>query len=152
MDSAHPREERTVQLVHVYLNFPGNTDEALKLYETVFGTRVTMRQTFGETTFIPNVPEGAKGKVMHAQLNITDTVLLMASDAVPGFGPPLQVGNNFHVSIVAKDKAEADRAFAALSAGGKVDMPLANAPWGPYFGMCADRFGVHWMVSLPTPA
>lgn len=141
-----------MQLVHVYLNFPGNTDEALKLYETVFGTRVTMRQTFGETTFIPNVPEGAKGKVMHAQLPITETVLLMASDAVPGFGPPLQVGNNFHVSIVAKDKAEADRAFAALSAGGKVDMPLANAPWGPYFGMCADRFGVHWMVSLPNPA
>jgi PhnB protein len=141
-----------VQLVHVYLNFPGNTDEALRLYETVFGTKVAMRQTFGETTFIPNVPEGAKQKVAHAQLPITDSVMLMASDAVPGFGPPLQVGNNFHVSIVAKDKAEADRAFAALSAGGSVEMPLANAPWGPYFGMCVDRFGVHWMVSLPNPA
>ena len=55
------------------------------------------------------------------------------------------------MSIVAKDKAEADRAFAALSAGGKVSMPLANAPWGPYFGMCVDRFGVQWMVSLPNP-
>ena len=74
------------------------------------------------------------------------------SDAIAGFGPPLQVGNNFHVSIVAKDKAEADRAFAALSAGGKVNMPLANAPWGPYFGMCVDRFGVQWMVSLTGPA
>lgn len=42
-------------------------------------------------------------------------------------------------------------AFAALGAGGKVTMPLANAPWGPYFGMCVDRFGVHWMVSLPHP-
>ena len=40
----------------------------------------------------------------------------------------------------------------ALSAGGKVTMPLANAPWGPYFGMCVDRFGVQWMVSLPNPA
>jgi PhnB protein len=140
-----------MQLVHVYLNFPGTTDEALRLYESVFGTRVVFRQTFGESTFIPDVPEHAKGKVMHAQLPITDAVHLMASDAVPGFGPPLQVGNNFHVSIVAKDKAEADRAFALLSEGGKVDMPLANAPWGPYFGMCLDRFGVHWMVSLPTP-
>ena len=141
-----------MQLVHVYLNFAGNTDEALRLYESVFGTKVLFRQTFGETAFIPNVPEHAKGKVMHAQLPITEAVHLMASDAIPGFGPPLQVGNNFHVSIVAKDKAEADRAFALLSEGGKVNMPLANAPWGPYFGMCMDRFGVHWMVSLPTPA
>jgi PhnB protein len=138
-----------VQLVHVYLNFPGNTDEALKHYASVFGTKVAMRQTFGEATFLPNVPEAAKGKVMHAQLPLTETVLLMASDAVPGFGPPLQPGNNFHVSVVAKDKAEADRAFAALSEGGEVRMALANAPWGTYFGMCVDRFGVQWMVSLP---
>ncbi len=141
-----------MQLVHVYLNFPGNTDEALELYAQVFGTKLLFRQTFGETGFIPNVPEHAKGKVAHAQLPITEAVHLMASDAVPGFGPPLSVGNNFHVSIVAKDKAEADRAFALLSEGGKVNMPLANAPWGPYFGMCADRFGVHWMVSLTAPA
>jgi PhnB protein len=138
-----------VQLVHVYLNFPGTTDEALKLYASVFGTKVVMRQTFGEATFMTNVPQSAKGKVAHAQLPITEAVHLMASDAVPGFGPPLQVGNNFHVSIVARDKAEADRAFAALSEGGKVNMPLANAPWGAYFGMCVDRFGVSWMVSLP---
>jgi PhnB protein len=141
-----------MQHVHVYLNFPGTTDEALRLYQQVFGTQVVFRQTFGEATFFPNVPEQAKGKVMHAQLPITEAVHLMASDSLPGFGPPLQAGNNFHVSIVAKDKAEADRAFALLSEGGKVSMPLANAPWGPYFGMCADRFGVHWMVSLTTPA
>jgi uncharacterized glyoxalase superfamily protein PhnB len=47
---------------------------------------------------------------------------------------------------------EADGAITALNADGKVDMPLAIAPWGPYFGMCADRLGVHWMVSLPHPA
>ncbi len=140
-----------MQLVHVYLNFPGTTEEAFRLYETVFGTKTVFKQTFGETTFMKGVPEAAKGKIAHAQLPITETVHLMASDAVPGFGPPLQVGNNFHVSIVAKDKDEADRAFAALSAGGKVTMPLANAPWGPYFGMCVDRFGVSWMVSLPHP-
>jgi PhnB protein len=57
------------------------------------------------------------------------------------------------ISLVAGDKAEADRAFALLSGeGGQVHMPLANAPWGPYFGMCLDRFGVQWMISLPGPA
>lgn len=141
-----------MQQVHVYLNFPGTTDEALALYAEVFGTRLAARMTFGEATFIPNVPDHARGKVAHAQLPITESVHLMASDAIPGFGPPAVYGNNFHVSIVARDKAEADRAFALLSAGGKVTMPLANAPWGAYFGMCADRFGVHWMVSLAGPA
>jgi PhnB protein len=140
-----------MQLVHVYLNFPGTTEEAFRLYESVFGTKTLFRQTFGETTFMKGVPEAAKGKIAHAQLPITEAVHLMASDSIDGFGPPLQVGNNFHVSIVAKDREEADRAFAALAAGGRVTMPLGNAPWGPYFGMCVDRFGVQWMVSLPQP-
>ena len=141
-----------MQLVHVYLNFPGNTEQALRFYETVFGTRIVMMQTFGEAGFMKDVPEHAKKKVMHAQLPITESVHLMASDSVEGFGPKLVRGNDFHVSIVAKDKAEADRAFAALSEGGEVRMPIANAPWGPYFGMCKDRFGVQWMVSLTHPA
>jgi len=141
-----------MQLVHLYLNFPGTTKQAFQFYETVFGTKIAMIQTFGETTFMPNVPEAAKDKIMHVQLPITEACHLMGSDVVEGFGPPAIFGNNFHVSLVANDKAEADRVFAALSGeGGSVAMPLANAPWGPYFGMCVDRFGIHWMVSLPTP-
>jgi PhnB protein len=85
---------------------------------------------------------------MNAQLPITEDVHLMVSDSVPGFGPALSVGNNCHIVIVANDKAEADRAFGLLSAGGDVTMPIANAPWGPYFGMCRDKFGTQWMVSL----
>jgi PhnB protein len=141
-----------MQLVHIYLNFPGTAKAAFQFYETVFGTKIVMLQTFGETSFMPNVPEAAKDKIMHAQLPITEAVHLMASDVVEGLSPPVTFGNNFHVSVVANDKAEADRVFAALSASGTVHMPLANAPWGPYFGMCADRFGINWMVSLPTPA
>ena len=141
-----------MQLVHFYLNFPGTAREAFQFYETVFGTKIAMMQTFGETSFMPNVPDAAKSKIMHVQLPITESVQLMASDVVEGLSPPVTFGNNFHISIVANDKAEADRVFAALSASGRVTMALANAPWGPYFGMCADRFGVQWMVSLPHPA
>jgi PhnB protein len=140
-----------MHLVHIYVNFPGTTREAFQFYETVFGTKIAMMQTFGETTFMPNVPEAAKLKIMHAQLPITQAVHLMGSDVVEGFGPPVTFGNHFHISVVANDKAEADRVYAALSAGGRATMPMANAPWGPYFGMCADRFGVQWMVSLPHP-
>ena len=141
-----------MQLVHIYLNFPGTARAALEFYQTVFGTKIAMLQTFGETSFMPNVPDAAKLKVMHGQLPITESVHLMASDVVEGLSPPVTFGNNFHISVVASDKAEADRVFAALSTGGKATMPMANAPWGPYFGMCADRFGVQWMVGLPHPA
>lgn len=142
-----------MQQVHVYLNFPGTTEAALTFYEGVFGTKIMMKQTFGETSFMGQVPDHAKDKIMHAQLPITESVHLMASDNVPGVSPvPFVRGNELHISIVAADKAEADRAFALLASdGGRVNMPLANAPWGPYFGMCVDRFGVQWMVSLPGP-
>jgi PhnB protein len=125
-----------MQLAHFYINLPGTTKEAFRFYETVFGTKIAMIQTFGEAKFMPNVPDAVKDKIVH----------------VEGFGPPAVFGNNFHISVVGKDKEEADRVFAQLSSdGGSVAMPLANAPWGPYFGMCVDRFGIHWMVSLPTP-
>lgn len=139
-----------MQLVHVYVNFPGTTREALEFYQTVFNTKITMIQTFGEATFMPNVPEAAKSKIVHAQLPITEAVHLMASDTVEGFGPPVTYGNQFQIALVADNKVEADRVFAMLSTGGRVAMPLANAPWGAYFGMCVDRFGVQWMVSLPN--
>ena len=60
-----------MQLVHIYLNFAGNTEEAFKFYEKVFGTRIAMKQTFGDTPFVKGVPDGAKNKLMHIQLPIT---------------------------------------------------------------------------------
>lgn len=141
-----------MKLAHFYLNFPGHTEEAFRFYETVFGTKIIMMQTFGETSFMPDVPDHVKPKIMHVQLPLTESVHLMGSDAIEGFGPPIKAGNNFSISVVGADKAEADRVFAALGEGGKITMPLANAPWGPYFGMVTDRFGVQWMVSLTGPA
>lgn len=53
------------ETVHIYVNFPGNTAEALAHYEKVFGTKVAMKMTFGETPWA-NAPDGAKSKIMHA--------------------------------------------------------------------------------------
>jgi PhnB protein len=137
-----------MKLVHVYLNFPGTTREAFAYYESVFRTKAIAIQTYGETPFAGPVSADFKDKIMNAQLPITENVHLMASDSVPGFGGELSIGNNFNIVVVAEDKGEADRVFVALSAGGKVTMPIANAPWGPYFGMCTDKFGIQWMISL----
>lgn len=141
-----------MQLAHFYVNFPGNAAEAFDHYARVFETKIVMRTTFGEAPFVANAPEHAKSKLMHIQLPLTETVHLMGSDVVEGMSPPVVFGDNFRVSVVARDKGEADRVFAGLAEGGSVQMPLANAPWGPYFGMVRDRFGVGWMVSLTGPA
>jgi len=71
-----------MQLVHVYLNFPGNADEAFRFYETVFGTRILMKMTFADAPFVQNAPESAKQKLMHIQLPITEAVHLMGSDSI----------------------------------------------------------------------
>jgi PhnB protein len=142
-----------VQHVHIYVNFPGNALEAISFYEAVFGTKIAMKVTFGEAPFMGEVPPGMQDKIMHAQLPISESVHLMVSDHLQGVSPsPLPRVEDLHISLVAADKAEADQAFARLSEGGEVAMPLGNAPWGPYFGMCKDRYGLQWMVSLAGPA
>ena len=141
-----------MKLAHFYLNFPGTAREAFRYYETVFGTKIIGIQTFGETPFAGTIPDAARDKVMHVQLPLTDVVHLMGSDVVEGLSPPVPFGTNFNVMVVASDKGEADRVFGLLSDGGVVTMPIENAPWGPYFGMCHDRFGIPWMVSLDGPA
>ena len=141
-----------MKLAHFYLNFPGTARDAFEYYAKVFQTAIVSAQTFGDTPFAGNVPDGAKDKIMHIQLPLTDVVHLMGSDVVEGVSPPVSFGKNFNVMVVANDKAEADRVFALLADGGEVTMPIGNAPWGPYFGMCEDRFGIPWMVSLDSPA
>ncbi|MBE7159321.1 MAG: VOC family protein, partial [Rhodospirillales bacterium] len=66
----------------------------------------------------------------------------------PGRGKP---SSGFEISVDMEDEAEVHRLFSALSEGGSVTMPLAPTFWTPLFGMCTDRFGVGWMVSMPGP-
>ena len=75
----------------------------------------------------------------------------MASDALESLGQKLDQGNNVYLSVHPESKAEADRIFGALSAGGTIEMPIADQPWGDYYGSFKDRFGVLWMVNYSHP-
>jgi PhnB protein len=89
------------------------------------------------------VPPGWEDKVMHASLRIGEAVV-MASDGCESVGE----FKGFSLSLSVPTEAEADRAFATLSEGGRVTMPLGKTFWSPRFGMLVDRFGVGWMVGV----
>ncbi len=133
--------------INPYLNFPGNTEEAFKFYKSVFGGEFTSLQRFKDTPEAARVPDGAGEKLMHVALPVGKGNVLMATDALESMGHKVTPGTNFHLSLEADSKDEAERLFKGLAAGGKVTMPLADAFWGAYFGMLTDRFGVQWMVN-----
>lgn len=129
-----------------YLNFDGNTREAMEFYHKCMGPGAELNiQTFGEA-------QGEKGpaadRVMHAQIT-GGSMNLMASDTMPGM--PLIVGNNVWVTQVCESVEEIDRLFAAFVEGGQVVMPLATQFWGARFGMLTDKFGIHWMFNCELP-
>lgn len=133
-----------------YINFKGNTEDAFNFYKSVFGGDFTAVMRFGEMPPMegaPPTPEAAKNKIMHISLMVGQS-MLMGSDAVEGFGPPIAVGNNYSVSINADSKEQADKYFNGLAAGGNIGMPMSDAFWGSYFGMLTDKFGTNWMISF----
>ena len=133
--------------INSYLTFPGNTEEAFNFYKSVFGGEFVMIMRYKDAPDAGHVAEADKEKVMHISLPIGKGNILMATDSVESMGPPFMAGNNFSLSIGADTKEEATTLFNALSAGGKITMPLADTFWGAYFGMFVDKFGIQWMVN-----
>jgi PhnB protein len=132
---------------NLHLGFSGNCEAAFAFYETVFGTRRPMTMKWGDAPPGTPCPEGAENLVMHTSLQV-GSITLMGADAPPGRGKPF---GGFDISVDDPDEAEVMRLFAALSEGGSVMMPLGPTFWTTLFGMCTDRFGVNWMISVPGP-
>lgn len=137
--------------INPYLNFNGNTEEAFNHYKSVFGGEFAALMRFrdvpaGEGCEAVKIAENELDKIMHIALPIGDGGILMATDSLESMGQNPIAGDNFSIAVSAKSKEEADAIFNGLSEGGKVEMPLADAFWGAYFGMCEDKFGIQWMV------
>ncbi len=135
----------------IYLNFVRNTEEAFNFYKSVFGGEfVGGVNRLGDTPLMPGQPaiaEADKNLVMHIALPITGGLMLMGTDAPESMGFTVNFGNNIYINLEPDTKAEADRLFKALSAGGKVGMEIQEMFWGAYFGSLTDKFGVQWMVN-----
>lgn len=132
--------------LNIYLTFNGNAEEAMNFYAKAFGVQIDMIQRFGDMP--GEVKPEHKDLVMHARMDISG-VALMASDGMDEH--KANFGNNVAISVNCDSVAEADQGFNAIAAGGTVTMPLADTFWGAYFGMCTDKFGVHWMFNHDYP-
>lgn len=135
----------TVRL-NPYLVMNGNAREAIAFYEKALDAKVGPIMTFGEGPSDPNyqMPEAAKNLVMHAMMKVGETDL-MFSDTFPG--TPYQTGNHVTIALVSTDADKSRQIFEALSAGGKVDMPMQQTFWSPAYGQVTDKFGVTWQVT-----
>ena len=140
-----------MKAINPYLNFPGNTEEAFNFYKSVLGGEFVGLTRFKDTPDTSKLSDKEKEKLMHISLPVGNENILMATDALESMGHKVTPGTNFHLSIEAESKEEAEKIFKGLSVGGKVTMPLSDTFWGSYFGMLTDKFGIQWMVSYTYP-
>ncbi len=134
--------------LNTYLMFNGNCEAAFKFYERLLGGKITMLLNHGAAPSAEHIPADWRDKIMHARLEIGDSVL-MASDSPPEYFQPVQ---GFYVQLEIADPAKAEHIFHALAENGTVNMPFAQTFWAYRFGMLVDQFGVPWMVNCEKEA
>ncbi len=137
-------------IVNVYLAFNGSCEAAFNFYKSVFGGEFNY---VGRYKDMPSpehpIPDSEKNKIMHIGLPISKETTLLGCDVWEEMmGQKFVAGNNFSICINPESEKEARRIFEALSAGGKVTMPLDKTFWGSLFGMFTDKFGISWLVDL----
>ena len=130
-----------------YLNFNGQCATAFKFYERVLGGKIIAMMTGADMPKASGMGKDWEGKIIHARLQVGDK-LLMGSDSPPGH---FESAKGFHVTLGIATPAEAERVFKALSAGGKVTMPIQETFWARRFGMLVDKFGTPWMINCEKP-
>jgi len=134
--------------INPHINFNGNAEGAFTFYKSVFGgefAKVIRFKDMASTELL--VAEKEANKIMHIELPIGEN-LLMANDVPESMGKVDENENRQKISIRAENREEADRLFNGLSEGGSVEMPIAESPWGSYFGMLRDKYGIEWMVDF----
>jgi PhnB protein len=141
--------------VGTYLNFDGQAEAAFEFYAKTFGAEIIGITRIGEMPTGPGMPalsDAEQNLVANVQLPIVDGHVIMGSDILRSMGHSLTVGNNVTIELEPDTRAETDRLYNALSEGDKDANGLNDMPWGAYWGVCLDRFGVRWMFNCYEPA
>ena len=136
--------------INPYINFNGNAEEAFTFYKSVFGGEFETLVRFKdlENPEFP-IPENDADKIMRIVLPIGENVLI-ANDVPSVLGSVNENENRSKISVSADSREEADRIFTGLSVDGTVEMPLDESPWGTYFAMFRDKYGIEWTVEFDS--
>ena len=134
--------------INPHINFNGNAEEAFTFYQSIFGgsiQKLTRMKDLASPEF--QIPEEDAEKIMYIALPIGDN-LLMGNDVPSFLGRTNENENRSKIAIVAASKEEADKLFNGLADGGQIEAPIGDSPWGSYFGMLRDKYGIEWMVEF----
>ena len=134
--------------INPYINFNGNAEEAFTFYKSVFGGEFETIVRFSDLASADfPVPENEANKIMRITLPIGGNVLI-ANDVPESLGPVSENENRSKIAVTTSSREEADRIFNGLSSDGSVEMPAGDSPWGTYFAMFRDRYGIEWTVEF----
>ena len=135
--------------INPHVNFNGNAEEAFNFYKSVFGGEFSRLVRFGQMASADfNVDEKEANKIMHIALPIGASNELMGNDVPSFMGTVNEQENRSKIAVIVESKEEADAIYNGLSAGGDVEMPISDSPWGSYFGMFRDKYGIEWMIEF----
>jgi PhnB protein len=137
--------------INPYIHFNSNAEEAFTFYKSVFGGDFASIVRFKDMNFegAPDFGKEAE-KIMHIALPIGKHNMLMGSDTPEQLGKHSEMETRSKIFIGTESREEADKIFNGLSKGGQIEMPMEQSPWGTYFGMFRDRFGIEWMVEFDS--
>jgi PhnB protein len=124
----------------IYVNYPGHCEEAFRFYEQHIGGNIISIAKHNEAPPSPALPENWNNAVLHARIEIGDTVLMGAD--IPGAEPM----RSAYLTLRFKEEAEAERVYSVLSEGGQVFMKMEETFYAQRFAMLRDRFGTSWML------
>ena len=135
--------------INPWINFNGNAEEAFTFYKSVFGGEFKKIVRFKDLAG-PEFPVADKeaNKVMYIALPIGKNNVLVANDVPEGMGRTNENENRSKILASVESREEADKIFNGLSAGGNVEGPIGDTPWGSYAGMFRDKYGIEWIVEF----
>lgn len=133
--------------INPYIHFNGNALEAFNFYKSIFGGEFETVSYFKDLPN-PDIAKEEENNIMHISLPIGGDSILMGSDTPSFMGKHNLNENRSKISVQAANKKEADEIFIGLSKDGQIEMPIADSPWGSYFGMLRDKYGIEWMVNF----
>ncbi|MGN6397960.1 MAG: VOC family protein [Mucilaginibacter sp.] len=138
-----------MRTINPWINFNGNAEEAFTFYKSVFGgefKKIVRFKDLASEEF--PVAEKEENKVMYIALPIGKNNVLIANDVPEVLGRVNENENRSKISVSAESREEAEKIFNGLSAGGEIEGPMGDGPWGTYFGCFRDKYGIEWIVEF----